>query len=51
MSDIFVHINLDFHYKSKRDAIVNGILAAIDKKDLSKGDPLESVSSLFKGWD
>lgn len=48
MSDVFDHINLDLHYKSKRDAIVNGILAAIDKNDLAKGDPLPSVNRFIQ---
>jgi DNA-binding transcriptional regulator YhcF (GntR family) len=48
MSKIFEYISIDPINKSKKQAIVNGILEAIDKNDLQKGDPLPSVNKFIQ---
>jgi DNA-binding transcriptional regulator YhcF (GntR family) len=48
MSDIFEYINLEQQQKSKKDGIVDGILAAIANNSVSKGDPLPSVNKLIQ---
>lgn len=48
MPDVFDHIDLDFQNKSKRDGIVDGVLSAIAKNDISKGDPLPSVNKFIQ---
>ena len=47
MSDVFDYINNE-PQKSKRDGIVNGILAAIADNAISKGDPLPSVNKFIQ---
>lgn len=48
MNKVFEHIVLDSGYKSKKQAIVNGILEAIHDNDLRKGDPLPSVNKFIQ---
>jgi len=48
MYKVFEHIVLDAGQKSKKQAIVNGILEAIHSNDLRKGDPLPSVNKFIQ---
>jgi biotin operon repressor len=48
MSDIFDYIKQEQQQKSKRDGIVEGILAAIDGNVISKGDRIPSVNRLIQ---
>lgn len=48
MADLFEYINLEQVQTSKKEAIVDGILAAIDAKTIAKGDPLPSVNKLIQ---
>lgn len=48
MPDIFEYITLERQQKSKRDGIVDGILAAIAGNVISKGDRLPSVNKLIR---
>jgi len=48
MADLFEYINLEQVQTSKKEAIVDGILAAIDAKAIAKGDPLPSVNKLIQ---
>ena len=48
MPDIFEYIHLEQQQKSKKDGIVDGILAAINGCALSKGDSLPSVNKLIQ---
>ncbi|MBE0655758.1 MAG: GntR family transcriptional regulator [Bacteroidales bacterium] len=48
MPDIFQYINQKEHPRSKYQAIVQGILDAIEANALSKGDPLPSVNSFIQ---
>jgi DNA-binding transcriptional regulator YhcF (GntR family) len=47
MPGIFKYINLDYQSRSKKDAIVDGILTAIEKNEITKGDPLPSVNKFI----
>jgi DNA-binding transcriptional regulator YhcF (GntR family) len=48
MADLFEYINLDQSSRSKKDAIIEGILDAISGNAISKGDPLPSVNKLIQ---
>ncbi len=48
MHKVFKHIFVDASHKSKKQAIVNGILEAIHNNDLRKGDPLPSVNKFIQ---
>jgi len=48
MTDIFQYIDLDESTKSKKEAIVQGILDAISNHAIAKGDPLPSVNKLIQ---
>ncbi len=47
MPDIFDYIDLNYHSKSKQEAIVDGILTAISKNEIGKNDPLPSVNKFI----
>jgi DNA-binding transcriptional regulator YhcF (GntR family) len=48
MSGLFKYIEISPSTKSKRDAIVEGILEAISHNAIAKGDPLPSVNKLIQ---
>jgi len=48
MNKVFEYIVLDEGQKSRKQAIVNGILDAIHNNDLRKGDPLPSVNKFIQ---
>ena len=48
MADIFQYIDLDQSSRSKKDAIIEGILDAISGNAIAKGDPLPSVNKLIQ---
>jgi len=48
MYEVFEHIVIDADQKSKKQAIVNGILEAIHNNELVKGDPLPSVNKFIQ---
>ncbi len=48
MPDVFDYINIEQQQKSKKDGIVDGILAAIAGNAISKGDPLPSVNKFIQ---
>lgn len=48
MTDIFQYIDLDESTKSKKEAIVQGILDAISNNAIAKGDSLPSVNKLIR---
>lgn len=48
MTDIFQYIDLDESTKSKKEAIVQGILDAISNNAIVKDDPLPSVNKLIQ---
>lgn len=48
MADLFEYINFNQSSRSKKDAIVEGILDAISSNVISKGDPLPSVNKFIK---
>jgi len=48
MADLFDFINFDQSSRSKKDAIIEGILDAISRNAISKGDLLPSVNKLIQ---
>ena len=48
MTDIFQYIDLDESTRSKKEAIVQGILDAISNNAIAKGDPIPSVNKLIQ---
>jgi len=48
MTDIFHYIDLNESTRSKKEAIVQGILDAISNNAIAKGDPLPSVNKLIQ---
>lgn len=48
MADVFQYIDLDESTKSKKEAIIQGILDAISNNAIAKGDPLPSVNKLIQ---
>ncbi len=47
MSGVFDYINIDYRGRAKREAIVNGILEAIEKNELPKNAPLPSINKFI----
>ncbi len=48
MADLFEYINFDQSSRSKKDAIIEGILDAISNNAIAKDDPLPSVNKLIQ---
>lgn len=48
MANIFKYIDIEHFKKSKNEAIINGIIEAIDQGAISKGAPLPSVNKMIQ---
>lgn len=48
MTDLFEYINFDQSSRSKKNAIIEGILDAISRNAISKGDALPSVNKMIQ---